>query len=54
MISFVNRYFRNYNRSAVETLLVGRVWWEADVLPVFKVEGQSQDRYKYKVKSENF
>jgi len=32
--NFWTLHFRKCNRSEVETLLVGRVWWEVDVLPI--------------------
>jgi len=37
---------KNCNRSEVETVHVGRVWWEADAHPVLKVEVKGQSRYK--------
>jgi len=30
---FVKRYLGRYSRSEVETLRVGRVWWEVDAHP---------------------
>jgi len=30
---FVKRYLGKYNRSEVETLRGGRVWWEIDAYP---------------------
>jgi len=32
--SFVKQYLRKYSRSEVETLHVGRVWWEVNTLPI--------------------
>jgi len=42
MLFSCKRYSRKYNRYKVETLLVGRVWWDTVAYPVLKVEGQGQ------------
>jgi len=34
----VKRYLRMYNRSEVETLLVGRVRWEVYAHPIFDLD----------------
>lgn len=31
-------YLWEYNRSEVETLLVGRIWWEIDADPIFDLD----------------
>ena len=30
VIAFIKQYLRKYNRYEVETLRVGRTWWEVD------------------------
>ena len=32
---FVKQYLRKYSRSEVETLFIGRVWWEVDARSIF-------------------